>query len=209
MASSLGEKGGHTGGGRLMGDTRAINTLRPRQNGRHFPDDIFKWIFLNANVWIPIKISLKFVPKGPINNIPAMVKIMFWHLPGDKPLSEPMMVRLPTHICVTRPQWVNNNISINSWRIRASWGLVIWCLICPTAMVMRKVVMLLWNVGFPCFMWALHNMIRKKSQVSRYSDTRIFCNGVSGFVNGCFVVVFGTVDWLLAPVCHSILTNLF
>ena len=27
-----------------------INTLRPRQNGRHFPDDIFNWIFLNENV---------------------------------------------------------------------------------------------------------------------------------------------------------------
>ena len=39
-----------------------FNTLRPRQNGRHFADDIFKWIFLNENVWIPIEISLKFVP---------------------------------------------------------------------------------------------------------------------------------------------------
>ena len=47
-----------------------VNTLRPRQNGRHFPHDIFKWIFLNENVWILINISLKFVPKGPINNIP-------------------------------------------------------------------------------------------------------------------------------------------
>ena len=63
-----------------------INTLRPRQNGRYFPDDIFKRIFLNANVWISIKISLKFVPKGPINNIPALVHIMAWRRPGDKPL---------------------------------------------------------------------------------------------------------------------------
>ena len=84
-----------------------VNTLRPGQNGRHFADDIFKCIFLNENVWIPIKISLKFVPKGWINNIPAMVQIMAWRRPGDKPLSEPMMVRLPTHICVTRPRWVN------------------------------------------------------------------------------------------------------
>ena len=50
-----------------------VNTLRPRQNGRHFPDDIFKWKFLNENVWISIKISLKFVPKGQINNIPSLV----------------------------------------------------------------------------------------------------------------------------------------
>ena len=45
-----------------------INTLMPRQNGRHFADDIFKCIFLNENIWIPIEISLTCVPKGPINN---------------------------------------------------------------------------------------------------------------------------------------------
>ena len=50
-----------------------FNTLRLRQNGRHFPDDIFKCIFLNENVLISIKISLKFVPKGQINNITALV----------------------------------------------------------------------------------------------------------------------------------------
>ena len=86
---------------------QTINTLRPRQNGCHFADDTFKHIFLNENVIISTKISLKCVPKGPINNIPALVQIMAWRRPGDKPLSEPMMVRLPTHICVTRPQWVN------------------------------------------------------------------------------------------------------
>ena len=91
-----------------------INTLRPRQNGRHFTDAIFKCIFLYEDVWIPIWISLKFVPKGPINNIPALVQIMAWRRPGDKPLSEPMMVRLPTHICVTRPQWVNDSINNKS-----------------------------------------------------------------------------------------------
>ena len=86
--------------------TSALNTLRPRQNGRHLPDDIFKCIFLNENVWISLKISLKFVPRVPINNIPALVLIMAWHRPGDKLLSEPMMVSLLTHICVTRLQWV-------------------------------------------------------------------------------------------------------
>ena len=73
------------------------------QNGRHFADDIFKCIFLNENVWIPIRISLKFVPKGPINNILALVQIMAWRRSGVKPLSEPMMASLPTHISVTRP----------------------------------------------------------------------------------------------------------
>ena len=83
-----------------------FNTLRPRQNGRHFADDIFKCIFLNENISIAIDISLKFVPEGRINNIPALVQIMAWRRLGDKPLSEPMMVSLLTHKCVTRPQWV-------------------------------------------------------------------------------------------------------
>ena len=75
-----------------------IITLRPRQNGRHIPDDIFKCIFVNENVWIPNKISPKFGPKCATNNIPALVQIMAWRRPGDKPLSEPMMVNLPKHI---------------------------------------------------------------------------------------------------------------
>ena len=58
-----------------------------------------------SNVFFSMKMfefRLK-VPKGPINNIPAMVLIMAWRRSGDKPLSEPMMVSLPTHICFTRP----------------------------------------------------------------------------------------------------------
>ena len=80
--------------------------MRPKWNKQHFANDIFKHIFLNENVSISIKISLKFVSKVRINNIPALVQIIAWRRPGDKPLSEPMMVNLPTHICVTRPQWV-------------------------------------------------------------------------------------------------------
>ena len=94
-----------------------FNTLTPRQNGRHFADDTFKRIFLNENVRISIKISLKFVPKDEINNIPALVKIMVWRRSGDKPLSEPMMIRLTTHICVTRPQWVNHGWYESMWLI--------------------------------------------------------------------------------------------
>ena len=43
-----------------------FNTLRLRQNGCPFPGNIFKCIFLNENVWVLIKNSLKFVPKYPI-----------------------------------------------------------------------------------------------------------------------------------------------
>ena len=79
-----------------------VNTLRQRQDGHHFTD---KCIFLHENIWILIEISLKFVSKGPINNIPALVQIMAWRRPSDKPLSEPTVVNLLTHIHVTQPQW--------------------------------------------------------------------------------------------------------
>ena len=89
----------------------SVNTLRPRQNDQHFTDDIFKRIFVNENVCISIKISLTFVPEGPIKNIAALVQIMAWRCPGDKPLSEPMLVSLPTHICITQPQWVKREMA--------------------------------------------------------------------------------------------------
>ena len=63
----------------------------PEQNGCHFADNILRYIFVDKKFCILIDISLKFVPKGQINNIPAMVQIMGWHQIGDKPLSEPMM----------------------------------------------------------------------------------------------------------------------
>ena len=75
-----------------------FNSLRLWQNRCHFAHDVFKCNSLNENVWIPIKISLKFVPQGPINNIPVLVQIMAWCQPGDKQLSGPRMESLLTHI---------------------------------------------------------------------------------------------------------------
>ena len=68
--------------------------------------DIFTCFFLNENVWISITISLKFVFKGTINDIPALFQIMAWHQPGDKPLSGAMVIILLMHICITWPQRV-------------------------------------------------------------------------------------------------------
>ena len=71
-----------------------FNSLRPRRNRRHFTNDIFNCISLNEHVLISIKVSLTFIPKGLINNIP---------------LSEPMVVSsLLTRICVIQPQWVKS-----------------------------------------------------------------------------------------------------
>ena len=96
----------------ILSSAAGANILWLGQNVGHFPDDIFKCIFVNENVWIPIKISLKFVPEGPINNIPALIQIMAWRRSGDKPLSEPVVVSLLTHLCVTRPRWVKARINL-------------------------------------------------------------------------------------------------
>ena len=69
---------------------------------RHFQMYFLEWKCMNFDYNFTEVCS-----KGPINDIPALVQIMAWRRSGDKPLSEPMMVRLPMHICVTRPQWVN------------------------------------------------------------------------------------------------------
>ena len=91
----------------ISGFGKALNTLRPRQERRHFTDNYFTCILFNENCCILIKFSLKYVRKGPDDNNPALVQIMAWRRSGDKSLSEPMMISLPMHICVIRPQWVN------------------------------------------------------------------------------------------------------
>ena len=50
-----------------------INSSPPGQNGRYFADGIFRCVFVNEKFCILISISLKFLPKGPIDNIPALV----------------------------------------------------------------------------------------------------------------------------------------
>ena len=50
-----------------------LNSSSPEQNGRRFADDIFACIFKNEKSCTLIRISPKFVPKGPIDNNPALV----------------------------------------------------------------------------------------------------------------------------------------
>ena len=82
-------------------------------------DDILKCIFLNKK-WISIKISLKCIPKGPIDNMTALVQIMAWRR-TDHYLNQ-WWPRLPIHMCVTRPQWVNR------WVVKSLYGLNPPCL---------------------------------------------------------------------------------
>ena len=47
-------------------------------------DNNFKCIFLNENDGILVRISLKFVPRSPIDNKSALVQVMAWCRTGDK-----------------------------------------------------------------------------------------------------------------------------
>ena len=94
-----------------------VDSFKLRRNRRHFADDILKCVFLNENVLISFEISLKFIPKGPVYNIPALVQIMAWRRPGDKPLSEAMIFILMTHICVTWPQLIRVTHFLISFRV--------------------------------------------------------------------------------------------
>ena len=79
---------------------QSIKTLR--LNGHHFLDALFKCTFLYENCCILMKISLKFVSHGPIIIMLTLVWIMVWHRPGDKPLSEPMVVSLYASLSLIR-----------------------------------------------------------------------------------------------------------
>ena len=83
-----------------------FNKLRPRQDGLHFAYEILKCTFLNEICCILIKISVKCVHKGPIDNNPAFVQIMAWRRKATSHYLNQSWPRLLTHICVSRPQWV-------------------------------------------------------------------------------------------------------
>ena len=63
-----------------------LNTLRLRQNGCYFTDDIFKWLFLNKDFHVMIEITLNFIPQGPIDNKWILFQIVVWCQSGNKPL---------------------------------------------------------------------------------------------------------------------------
>ena len=56
---------------------------------------------------------MKFVPNDSINNIPALVQVMAWCQPRDKPLSEPIMANLQTYLHHFAPQWGWDKMAAN------------------------------------------------------------------------------------------------
>ena len=90
-----------------------VISLRLRWDRRHLAD-IFKCIFLNEKILISIKLSLKFIRNGPINNIPALVQIMAWRRPGDNPLSEPM-AHMSHSASMSSRDWIHESIRASEW----------------------------------------------------------------------------------------------
>ena len=82
-----------------------LNTLTPRQNGRHFAYDIFHSIFLNENSHISIELSVNFVPSVQLTLFNHWFR--YW-LDASNYRKQWCNVLL-THICVTRLQWVSNS----------------------------------------------------------------------------------------------------
>ena len=81
--------------------------------GQNKMDTIFHTTFSNAFSWLKMyEFQLRFhwslFLRVQLTISPASVQIMAWSRPGDKPLSEPMMVSLQTHICVIWPPWVKS-----------------------------------------------------------------------------------------------------
>ena len=71
-----------------------------------FAEDLFECLFVNENDRIRIQISLKFIPRGPIDNRAALVQVIAWHRTGDKPLPEPMMTQF-TDVYMRHKEGVN------------------------------------------------------------------------------------------------------
>ena len=67
-----------------------VNALKPRQNGRHFATNLFKYIFWYESCCLN-KNSTKFVVMGSMKNTPVLVRTVVWRRAGGKPLSESMI----------------------------------------------------------------------------------------------------------------------
>ena len=70
-----------------------LKYVQPRQNAANLAGVIFKCIFMIEKFCISIRISLKYVLRGPIDNRPALVQVLAWHRTGDKPLPEPTLTQ--------------------------------------------------------------------------------------------------------------------
>ena len=90
--------------------------------GRYKIVDILQTIFLSEFSWMKmfhLRLNIHWSCL-----LGGQLTILQHYLDGAKPLSEWIMVSLPTHICVTRPQWVNFGVCGSSSRV--GWICLKW-----------------------------------------------------------------------------------
>ena len=80
-----------------------LNSSPPEQNGCHFADDVFKYIFVDEK---SSQILLKFVPEGPIDNNTALVQVLGTRQAASHYLNQCYLPSSLMHICGTRGRWV-------------------------------------------------------------------------------------------------------
>ena len=100
-----------------------VNTLRLGQNGCHFADNILKLILLNENVLISIKIPLKFVPRGPIKNIPALLQVRLGDVQVTSQYLNQWWSSLVMHLCITSFNQLIRNHLCCVWNVAFAWWL--------------------------------------------------------------------------------------
>ena len=172
----------------------------------------FQMTFSNVFYWIQIyeffiKNLLKFVSKGPISNISTLVQIMPWRRQGDKPLSEQMMLWLPTHICVTRPQWVKplnkpgclwGKTNQNHWNQSYTLAVTVFCHM--DSKFQHKILPPYTVIYHPYFSV---NISEKYLKLMDYNNGLDLCIV-------CFCVKFKKIALSISfPGMHSVLTQLF
>ena len=97
-------------------------TKWPPFSRRHFQTHFLSLKCINS-----INISLKFVPRSLINNIPLLVQIMACRRPSDKPLSEPMMVKFAYAYMrhSISMSWIGYIQAKTSWNFDLQWLIVL------------------------------------------------------------------------------------
>ena len=163
-----------------------------------FRKDIFKCLLLTEKVWFPIKSSLKFVPKGPINNIPALVQIMAWQCPNPPPTTPttPPPIPPPTH-ATTHPLSVQKRHALKCPQLPATYLMNIhWTTCITTAHWLMKCSQLpatyLMNIHWTTCTNAAHWPITVMEVLTMHSKQMVFqLNGAqSGFCYNTIIIFF-------------------
>ena len=152
---------------------------------------IFEFIVLNENVWISMKISLKFVPREPVNSIPALIQTMAWHQPGDKPLSELMMVKFTDGY---NSSWPSDAI----WHQRSCVTLVqvmTWCYQATSRYLNQcwliiKGVMLWYSPESSITRWMPQNIFEDKSALVQIMAWCLWRQGITLVLTQIYVTIW-------------------